>query len=111
MIKNLNFYYLEYQVNKPVRVFMFQQILILIEKKENDKLKEKVANTIEKVIAINRPLSLNPMNSFERRISYLIIEKNEQVTYKTKEYGKLKKLQSSLKIWKLNFPNFFKETF
>ena len=60
--------------------------------KRNDKLKEKVANTIEKVIAINRPLSLNPMNSFERRISYLIIEENEQVTYKTKEYGKLKKI-------------------
>ena len=57
-----------------------------------EKLKEKVLDTINKVIAINRPLSLNPMNSFERREAYLIIEQNTQVIYKTKEYGKLKKI-------------------
>ena len=32
------------------------------------------------------------MNSFERREAYLIIEQDSQVTYKTKEYGKLKKI-------------------
>ena len=47
---------------------------------------------VEKVVSINRPLSLNPMNSYERRISYLIIEQNNEVTYTTKEYGHLKKI-------------------
>ena len=60
--------------------------------KKDAQLKEKVKSLIDKVISINRPLSLNPMNSYERRICYLVIEENSEVTYKTKEQGHLKKI-------------------
>ena len=92
MIKNLEFLLSRISSKQTGKSVYVSIDINSYREKRNDKLKEKVANTIEKVIAINRPLSLNPMNSFERRISYLIIEENEQVTYKTKEYGKLKKI-------------------
>ena len=92
MIKNLEFLLSRISSKQTGKSVYVSIDINSYREKRNDKLKEKVANTIEKVIAINRPLSLNPMNSFERRISYLIIEGNEQVTYKTKEYGKLKKI-------------------
>ena len=87
MIKNLEFLLSRISSKQTGKSVYVSIDINSYREKRNDKLKEKVANTIEKVIAINRPLSLNPMNSFERRISYLIIEENEQVTYKTKEYG------------------------
>ena len=92
MIKNLEFL-LSKISSKQVGKSIYVSIDInSYREKRMEKLKEKVLETINKVIAINRPLSLNPMNSFERREAYLIIEQNSQVIYKTKEYGKLKKI-------------------
>ena len=92
MIKNLEFL-LSKISSKQVGKSIYVSINInSYRDKRMEKLKEKVLETINKVIAINRPLSLNPMNSFERREAYLIIEQNTQVIYKTKEYGKLKKI-------------------
>ena len=92
MIKNLEFL-LSKISSKQVGKSIYVSINInSYREKRMEKLKEKVLETINKVIAINRPLSLNPMNSFERREAYLIIEQNTQVIYKTKEYGKLKKI-------------------
>ena len=92
MIKNLEFL-LSRISSKQIGKSIYVSIDInSYREKRMEKLKEKVLETINKVIAINRPLSLNPMNSFERREAYLIIEQNTQVIYKTKEYGKLKKI-------------------
>ncbi len=92
MIKNLEFL-LSKISSKQVGKSIYVSINInSYREKRMEKLKEKVLETINKVIAINRPLSLNPMNSFERREAYLIIEQNTEVIYKTKEYGKLKKI-------------------
>ena len=92
MIKNLEFL-LSRISSKQIGKSIYVSIDInSYREKRKEKLKEKVLETINKVIAINRPLSLNPMNSFERREAYLIIEQNTQVIYKTKEYGKLKKI-------------------
>tara|TARA_B100000945_G_scaffold321391_1_gene335665 strand:- start:3084 stop:3773 length:690 start_codon:yes stop_codon:yes gene_type:complete len=92
MIKNLEFL-LSRISSKQIGKSVYVSIDInSYREKRMEKLKEKVLETINKVIAINRPLSLNPMNSFERREAYLIIEQNSQVIYKTKEYGKLKKI-------------------
>ena len=89
MIKNLEFL-LSRISSKQIGKSIYVSIDInSYREKRMEKLKEKVLETINKVIAINRPLSLNPMNSFERREAYLIIEQNTQVIYKTKEYGKL----------------------
>ena len=92
MIKNLEFL-LSRISSKQIGKSVYVSIDInSYREKRMEKLKEKVLETINKVIAINRPLSLNPMNSFERREAYLIIEQNSQVIYNTKEYGKLKKI-------------------
>ena len=92
MIKNLEFL-LSRISSKQIGKSIYVSIDInSYREKRKEKLKEKVLETINKVIAINRPLSLNPMNSFERREAYLIIEQNTEVIYKTKEYGKLKKI-------------------
>ena len=92
MIKNLEFL-LSRISSKQIGKSIYVSIDInSYREKRMEKLKEKVLETVKKVIAINRPLSLNPMNSFERREAYLIIEQDSQVTYKTKEYGKLKKI-------------------
>ena len=92
MIKNLEFL-LSRISSKQIGKSIYVSIDInSYREKRMEKLKEKVLETVKKVIAINRPLSLNPMNSYERRICYLIIEENDQVTYKTKEYGNLKKI-------------------
>ena len=87
MIKNLEFL-LSRISSKQIGKSIYVSIDInSYREKRMEKLKEKVLETINKVIAINRPLSLNPMNSFERREAYLIIDQNTQVIYKTKEYG------------------------
>ena len=92
MIKNLEFL-LSRISSKQIGKSIYVSIDInSYREKRMEKLKEKVLETVKKVIAINRPLSLNPMNSFGRREAYLIIEQDSQVTYKTKEYGKLKKI-------------------
>ena len=92
MIKNLEFL-LSRISSKQIGKSIYVSIDInSYKEKRMEKLKEKVLETVKKVIAINRPLSLNPMNSFERREAYLIIEQDSQVTYKTKESGKLKKI-------------------
>ena len=92
MIKNLEFL-LSRISSKQIGKSIYVSIDInSYREKRMEQLKEKVLETVKKVIAINRPLSLNPMNSFERREAYLIIEQDSQVTYKTKEYGKLKKI-------------------
>ena len=92
MIKNLEFL-LSRISSKQIGKSIYVSIDInSYREKRMEKLKEKVLETVKKVIAINRPLSLNPMNSYERREAYLIIEQDSQVTYKTKEYGKLKKI-------------------
>jgi len=92
MIKNI-----EFLLSRIASKQQSQSVLVGIDinsyrERKNDQLKEKVQSMVEKVVSINRPLSLNPMNSYERRISYLIIEQNNEVTYTTKEYGHLKKI-------------------
>ena len=92
MIKNL-----EFLLSRIASKQQSQSVLVGIDinsyrERKNDQLKEKVQSMVEKVVSINRPLSLDPMNSYERRISYLIIEQNNEVTYTTKEYGHLKKI-------------------
>ena len=92
MIKNL-----EFLLSRIASKQQSQSVFVGIDinsyrERMNDQLKEKVKSLVQKVVSINRPLSLNPMNSYERRISYLIIEQNNEVTYTTKEYGHLKKI-------------------
>ena len=80
MIKNLEFL-LSRISSKQIGKSIYVSIDInSYREKRMQKLKEKVSETVKKVIAINRPLSLNPMNSFERREAYLIIEQDSQVT-------------------------------
>ena len=92
MIKNL-----EFLLSRIASKQNSQSVLVSIDinsykEKKDDQLRDKVRSLVDKVISINRPLSLNPMNSYERRICYLIIEENSEVTYKTKESGHLKKI-------------------
>ena len=92
MIKNL-----EFLLSRIASKQNSQSVLVSIDinsykEKKDDQLRDKVRSLVDKVISINRPLSLNPMNSYERRICYLIIEENTEVTYKTKESGHLKKI-------------------
>ena len=92
MIKNI-----EFLLSRIASKQQSQSVLVGIDinsyrERKNDQLKEKVQSMVENVVSINRPLSLNPMNSYERRISYLIIEQNNEVTCTTKEYGHLKKI-------------------
>mgnify|MGYP003973782071 FL=1 len=92
MIKNIEFLLTRIASKQNSEsVFVSVDINSFREKKDKQ-LAERVTALIEKVISINRPLSLNPMNSYERRICYLEIEKNDQVIYKTKEVGMLKKI-------------------
>ena len=92
MIKNIEFL-LSRVASKENSESIFVSIDINSFREKKDKeLVDRVLTLIDKVISINRPLSLNPMNSYERRICYLEIEKNSEVTYKTKEVGMLKKI-------------------
>ena len=92
MIKNIEFL-LSRVASKENSESIFVSIDINSFREKKDKeLVDRVVTLIDKVISINRPLSLNPMNSYERRICYLEIEKNLEVTYKTKEVGMLKKI-------------------
>jgi len=92
MIKNIEFL-LSRIASKQNSESVFVSIDINSFREKKDKeLVERVGVLIDKVVSINRPLSLNPMNSYERRICYLEIEKNSEVTYKTKEVGMLKKI-------------------
>tara|TARA_B100000475_G_scaffold66001_1_gene46879 strand:- start:79 stop:768 length:690 start_codon:yes stop_codon:yes gene_type:complete len=92
MIKNIEFL-LSRVASKENSESIFVSIDINSFREKKDKeLVDRVVTLIDKVISINRPLSLNPMNSYERRICYLEIEKNLEVTYKTKEVGTLKKI-------------------
>ena len=92
MIKNIEFL-LSRVASKENSESIFVSIDINSFREKKDKeLIDRVVTLIDKVISINRPLSLNPMNSYERRICYLEIEKNLEVTYKTKEVGMLKKI-------------------
>ena len=92
MIKNIEFL-LSRIASKQNSASVYVSIDINSFREKKDKeLVERVNTLIDKVVSINRPLSLNPMNSYERRICYLEIEKNSEVTYKTKEVGMLKKI-------------------
>jgi spoIIIJ-associated protein len=92
MIKNIEFLLGRIASKQNAEsIFVSIDINSFREKKDAE-LVERVATLIEKVVSINRPLSLNPMNSYERRICYLEIEKNDEVTYTTKEVGMLKKI-------------------
>lgn len=92
MIKNIEFL-LSRVASKENSESIFVSIDINSFREKKDKeLIDRVVTLIDKVISINRPLSLNPMNSYERRICYLEIEKNSEVIYKTKEVGMLKKI-------------------
>jgi spoIIIJ-associated protein len=92
MIKNIEFLLGRIASKQNAEsIFVSIDINSFREKKDAE-LVERVAALIEKVVSINRPLSLNPMNSYERRICYLEIEKNDEVTYTTKEVGMLKKI-------------------
>ena len=92
MIKNIEFL-LSRVASKENSESIFVSIDINSFREKKDKeLVDRVLTLIDKVISINRPLSLNPMNSYESRICYLEIEKNSEVTYKTKEVGMLKKI-------------------
>ena len=104
MIKNIEFL-LSRIASKQNSESIFVSIDINSFREKKDKeLVERVAVLIDKVISINRPLSLNPMNSYERRICYLEIEKNSEVTYKTKEVGMLKKITILPKVIDKNLP-------
>ena len=104
MIKNIEFL-LSRIASKQNSESIFVSIDINSFREKKDKeLVERVAVLIDKVISINRPLSLNPMNSYERRICYLEIEKNSEVTYKTKEVGMLKKITILPKLIDKNLP-------
>jgi len=104
MIKNIEFL-LSRIVSKQNSESIFVSIDINSFREKKDKeLVERVGVLIDKVISINRPLSLNPMNSYERRICYLEIEKNSEVTYKTKEVGMLKKITILPKVIDKNLP-------
>ena len=92
MIKNLEFLLSRISSKQNGQSIYVSIDINSYREKRVEKLQERVRTLVEKVISINRPLSLNPMNSYERRICYLIIEENDQVTYKTKEYGKLEKI-------------------
>jgi len=92
MIKNIEFLLGRIASKQNAEsIFVSIDINSFREKKDAE-LVERVSALIEKVVSINRPLSLNPMNSYERRICYLEIEKNDEVTYTTKEVGMLKKI-------------------
>ena len=92
MIKNIEFLLGRIASKQNAEsIFVSIDINSFREKKDAE-LVERVATLIEKVVSINRPLSLNPMNSYERRICYLEIEKNDEVTCTTKEVGMLKKI-------------------
>ena len=104
MIKNIEFL-LSRIASKQNSESIFVSIDINSFREKKDKeLGERVGVLIDKVISINRPLSLNPMNSYERRICYLEIEKNSEVTYKTKEVGMLKKITILPKVIDKNLP-------
>jgi spoIIIJ-associated protein len=104
MIKNIEFL-LSRIASKQNSESIFVSIDINSFREKKDKeLVERVGVLIDKVISINRPLSLNPMNSYERRICYLEIEKNSEVTYKTKEVGMLKKITILPKVIDKNLP-------
>ena len=104
MIKNIEFL-LSRVASKQNSESIFVSIDINSFREKKDKeLVERVGVLIDKVISINRPLSLNPMNSYERRICYLEIEKNSEVTYKTKEVGMLKKITILPKVIDKNLP-------
>ena len=92
MIKNLEFLLSRIASKQNSQSVMVSIDINSYREKRDTLLKEKVKTMIDKVISINRPLSLNPMNSYERRICYLIIEENTEVTYRTKEQGHLKKI-------------------
>ncbi len=92
MIKNL-----EFLLSRIASKQNSQSVLVSVDinsykEKKDNQLRDKVRSLVDKVISINRPLSLNPMNSYERRICYLIIEENSEVTYKTRDSGHLKKI-------------------
>lgn len=104
MIKNIEFL-LSRIASKQNSESIFVSIDINSFREKKDKeLVERVGVLIDKVISINRPLSLNPMNSYERRICYLEIEKNSEVTYKTKEVGMFKKITILPKVIDKNLP-------
>lgn len=63
-----------------------------VTKKENN-VSKRVADAIKKVKRSRKPVTLEKMSAYERRIAYMTLKRDRAVTYETIEEGNSKKIE------------------
>jgi spoIIIJ-associated protein len=61
-------------------------------KRREESISRMVRDTVKKVRKIGKPIMLEPMSAFERRITYITLKQESGITYETKGSGEEKRI-------------------
>jgi spoIIIJ-associated protein len=61
-------------------------------RRREESISRMVKDTVKKARKIGRPITLEPMSAFERRITYITLKKESGITYETKGSGEEKRI-------------------
>lgn len=61
-------------------------------RRREESISRMVKDTVKKARKIGKPISLEPMSAFERRITYMTLKKESGITYETKGSGEEKRI-------------------
>lgn len=61
-------------------------------KRREESISRMVKDTVKKVRKIGKPITLEPMSAFERRITYITLKQESGITYETKGSGEEKRI-------------------
>jgi spoIIIJ-associated protein len=61
-------------------------------RRREESISRMVKDTVKKARKIGKPITLEPMSAFERRITYITLKKESGITYETKGSGEEKRI-------------------
>jgi spoIIIJ-associated protein len=61
-------------------------------RRREESISRMVKDTVKKVRKIGKPITLEPMSAFERRITYITLKQESGITYETKGSGEEKRI-------------------
>ena len=61
-------------------------------RRKEDIISKKVKDTVKKALRINKPITLDPMSAYERRITYIALKRERGIRYDTKIEGDKKRI-------------------
>lgn len=61
-------------------------------RRREESISRMVRDTVKKVRKIGKPITLDPMSAFERRITYITLKQESGITYETKGSGEEKRI-------------------